>query len=258
MITQKIINKKRIKNLLTPIKYRAGRDNKGQVSIRNRGGQHKQKYRLIDFKRDKYNIPATVVAIDYDPNRTADIALLHYKDGEKRYIIAPNELKINDIVLSGESVEMKIGNALPLKKITVGKEIHNIELKPGEGGKIIRSAGGCAIMAGYEGVYAKLKLSSGEIRLVHGNCYATIGQVSRIEKKKEEIGKAGRKRWLGLRPKVRGSAQHPGSHPHGGGEGRTGAGMPSPKTPWGRKTLGKKTRKIKKYSDRFIVKDRRK
>lgn len=249
--------KKPVKSLMEPIKYKAGRDNKGRIAVRHRGGQHKRYYRQIDFKRDKHNVPATIARIEYDPNRSANIALLHYGDGEKRYILLPEGLSVGDKVETGERAQIKIGNCLPLKNIPVGREIFNIELKPGEGGKIVRSAGNYATIAGREGGYIKVKLPSNEVRLIHENCFATIGQVSNVEHRTRKLGKAGRKRWLGFRPAVRGTAQHPAAHPHGGGEGKSGIGMPSPKSPWGKKTLGKKTRKPRKYSDKFIVKDRR-
>ena len=245
------------KKLTKPIKYKAGRDHTGKIAVRHKGGQHKRRYRIIDFTRNKHNIPAVVARIEYDPNRSANIALLNYSDGEKRYIISPSKISIGDKIESGEKVDIKIGNSLPLKNIPVGREVHNIELKPNEGGKIVRSAGNYAVITGQEGKYIKLKLPSNEIRLINRDCFATIGQISRAEHKTEIIGKAGRKRWMGVRPTVRGVAQHPGSHPHGGGEGKSGIGMPSPKSPWGKKTLGKKTRKPNKPSSKFIAQDRR-
>jgi len=246
------------KRLTRSLQYRAGRDNKGQVAVRHRGGRHKRLYRVLDFKRDKYGITGKIAAIEYDPARAARIALVYYQDGDKRYILAPVGLRVGMSVASGPDVEVSIGNAMPLRKIPVGKEVHNVELTPKGGAKLVRGAGGVALVSAHDKKYAKLKLPSGEIRLVHEDCYATIGQVSRPEHKNEQIGKAGRKRWLGFRPSVRGTAQHPGSHPHGGGEGRSGIGMPSPKSPWGKKTLGKKTRNPNKHSRKFIVKDRRK
>lgn len=249
--------KKPLKRLTQPVKYKAGRDNRGRIAVRHRGGQHKRRLREIDFKRDKHNIPAIVANIEYDPNRSANIALLHYNDGEKRYIIAPTGLAVGDTVSSGEEAEIKVGNAMSLRNIPVGREIHNVELKPGEGAKIVRSAGNYATILGTEGEFIKIKLPSNENRLVHKNCRATIGQVSNEQHQAQKLGKAGRKRWRGFRPTVRGSAQYPGAHPHGGGEGKSPIGMPSPKSPWGKKTLGKKTRNPRKYSNRFIVKDRR-
>jgi len=259
MNNQKTTSNKPEKNLLTSVKYKAGRDRTGQVAVRHRGGQHKRQYRKIDFKRKKQGLPGKVISIEYDPNRSADIALIQYEDGEKRYIIAPLGLKLGDTISAGEKIKIEVGNALPLKDIPAGRKIHNIELKPGEGGKMVRSAGAAAVILGEEGKdYVKVKLPSGEIRVIHNLCKATVGQVSRPEHKNEVIGKAGRKRHMGFRPAVRGVAQNPSSHPHGGGEGRSGIGMPSPKSPWGKKTLGKKTRKPNKYSDKFILKDRRK
>jgi large subunit ribosomal protein L2 len=253
----KVIKSKPEKSLLEPVKYKAGRDNRGRIAIRHRGGQHKRQYRQIDFKRNKHGMPAKVAGIEYDPNRSAYIALLKYKDGEKRYILAPRSLSEGDKVSSGEKAKIGIGNAIPLSRIPVGKEIHNIELKPGDGGKIVRSAGNYATVLGEEGEYIKIKLPSNEVRLVNKKCFATIGQVSNSDFRTRKLGKAGRKRWMGFRPAVRGVAQHPGSHPHGGGEGRSGIGMPSPKSPWGKKTLGKKTRNPNKYSNKFIIRDRR-
>ena len=246
------------KSLTKSLQYRAGRDNKGHVAIRHRGGRHKRLYRELDFKRDKYGIAGKIAAIEYDPNRASRIALIYYEDGEKRDILAPAGIEVGSVVQSGPDAEIKNGNALPLKNIPIGKEVHNVELAPGQGAKLVRGAGGAALIAAHEKKYIKLKLPSGELRLVHEDCYATIGQVSREEFKNETLGKAGRKRWLGIRPTVRGVAQHPGSHPHGGGEGRSGIGMPSPKSPWGKKTLGKKTRNPNKHSRKFIVVDRRK
>lgn len=240
------------------LKKHSGRNVSGKITVRHQGGRQKRFFRQIDFRRDKRNIPAKVVSIEYDPNRNADIALLNYADGEKKYILAPVELKVGDELIAGEEAEFKPGNALPLKKIPVGMVIHNIELTPGKGGQIARGAGTGATIASREGGYVVIKLPSGEQRMVKENCYATIGQVSKPELKTVKLGKAGRKRLMGIRPTVRGVAQHPGSHPHGGGEGRSGIGMPSPKSPWGKKTLGKRTRKRKKYSDKLIIKRRKK
>ncbi len=236
----------------------SGRDSKGHVSVRHQGGRQKRFLRQIDFKRDKHNIPGKVVALEYDPNRGSDIALLVYADGEKRYILAPEGLKVGDQLVSGKKVEVKVGNALPLERIPVGTPIHNLELTAGRGGQIVRGAGTEALIQSKEAGYAVIKLPSGEQRKVQLECFATIGQVSRLEKKTMKIGKAGRRRLMGWRPSVRGIAQHPDSHPHGGGEGRSGVGMSSPKSPWGKRTLGKRTRKRKKYSDKVIVKRRNK
>jgi len=235
---------------------KAGRDRTGKISVRHQGGGEKRFIRKIDFKRDKRNIEARVAAIEYDPNRGADIALLNYIDGEKRYILVPLGLKVGDKVLSGEKVEAKTGNSLPLAKIPVGERIHNLELTAGRGGQVVRGAGTSATVLAKEKDYVQIKLPSKEIRRIRKECYATIGQVGNVERKTRKLGKAGKKRHLGIRPTVRGVVQHPGSHPHGGGEGRSGIGMPSPKSPWGKKTLGKRTRKRKKYSDKYIVKRR--
>jgi large subunit ribosomal protein L2 len=234
-----------------------GRNNQGRISSRHKGGGRKRRYRLIDFKRDKVGIPAYVASIEYDPNRSARIALLHYKDGEKRYIIAPLKLKVGDEILSGEKAPIKEGNALPLREIPEGSFICNIELKKGKGGQIVRAAGTSAQLLSKEGKFAQIKLPSKEIRLVHLECSATVGQVGNIEHENIAIGKAGRSRWLGRRPRVRGSAMNPVDHPHGGGEGRSGPGR-HPVTPWGQPTKGKKTRKKKQVSDKLIVQRRKK
>ena len=215
-----------------------------------------RQYRIIDFKRDKDNIPAKVASIEYDPNRSAHIALLHYLDGEKRYILAPHGLKVGDEVMSGAKADIRIGNALPLSNMPLGSVIHNVELKPGKGGQLVRSAGNMAQLMAREGKYAQIRLPSGEVRMVNVNCKATLGQVGNIENENITIGKAGRTRWQGRRPHVRGLAMNPSDHPHGGGEGRSPIGMPSPVTPWGKPTLGYKTRKKKKHSDKYIVKKR--
>lgn len=242
------------KSLVKPLIKKAGRS-KGTISVRHKGGAHKRKYRVIDFKRDKDGVPAKVAAIEYDPNRSARIALLHYLDGEKRYILAPEGLKVGDMVESGENADIKPGNALPLGKIPVGTIVHNVELTPGKGGQLARSAGTyCQIMA-REGDYVTLKMPSGEVRLVNAACRATVGQVGNIEHELISIGKAGKSRWLGIRPTVRGTAMNPFDHPHGGGEGRSGPGR-HPVTPWGKPTLGFKTRK-KKPSDKLILKRRK-
>lgn len=244
------------KSLLEPIKKSGGRNSYGRITVRHQGGGNRQKYRVIDFKRDKDGIKAKVATIEYDPNRTANIALLNYVDGEKRYILAPVGLSVGDIVESGESSDIKPGNALPLSNIPVGSLIHNIELKPGKGGQMVRAAGNAAQLMAKEGEYAQIRLPSGEVRMVRINCKATIGQIGNIEHENVKVGKAGRKRWMGVRPTVRGVVMNPVDHPHGGGEGKSPIGRPSPVTPWGKPTLGYKTRKKKSKSDKFIVKRR--
>ncbi|MBF8983487.1 50S ribosomal protein L2 [Lutibacter sp. B2] len=244
------------KSLLAPIKKNAGRNSQGKITIRHRGGGQKRKYRIIDFKRNKDGIPAKVSSIEYDPNRSANIALLVYADGEKRYIIAPYKLQVGDTIVSGEGSDIKIGNALPLKNIPVGTIIHNIELKAGKGGQLARSAGNSAQLMAKESEYAQVRLPSGEVRLVRIECRATIGQVGNIDHENITIGKAGRKRHMGIRPTVRGSVMNPCDHPHGGGEGRAPIGRPSPVTPWGKPTIGYKTRKKNKTTDKYIVKRR--
>jgi len=244
------------KSLLIKLKKTGGRNSFGRVTSRHKGGGHKQKYRIIDFRRDKLSIPATVASIEYDPYRSARIALLHYVDGEKRYILAPVDLKVGDTVLSGPEADIKPGNALPLKAIPLGTIIHNVELKIGKGAQLARSAGTFAQLMAKEGRYSQVKLPSGEVRMVLQDCYATIGQVGNLDHEKVNIGKAGRSCWLGKRPKVRGVAMNPVDHPHGGGEGRTSGGR-HPVTPWGIPTKGYKTR-TNKSSDRFIVKKRSK
>lgn len=243
------------RSLLRPLRKRAGRNVQGRITVRHRGGGHKRRYRVIDFKRDKMGIPARVRSIEYDPNRSARIALLVYADGEKRYIIAPLGLQVGDTVMSGEEAEIRVGNALPLARIPLGMLVHNIELYPGRGGQMGRAAGTSAQVLTKEGDYVTLRLPSGEVRLVRQGCMATIGQVGNVEHGNIKLGKAGRKRWLGYRPAVRGSAMTPRDHPHGGGEGRTPIGMPSPKSPWGEKTLGKKTRR-NKATEKYIVRRR--
>lgn len=245
------------KSLVVSLHRHAGRNNQGRITTRHRGGGHKRLYRLVDFKRDKDGVPARVAAIEYDPNRSARIALLHYADGEKRYILAPVGLQVGDVVTSGPDAEIKPGNALPLEKIPVGTLVHNVELQPGHGGQLVRAAGTAAQIMAKEGEYAQLRLPSGEVRRVHLRCKATVGQVGNVEHEAIKLGKAGRKRWLGIRPTVRGVAQDPRSHPHGGGEGRSPIGMPSPVSPWGKPTLGKKTRKPRKRSDKDIIKRRK-
>lgn len=251
---EEITKKEPEKSLLTPLTRTSGRDSSGHITIRHRGGGHKRLYRVIDFKRDKINIPAKVMAIEYDPNRSTRIALLEYPDGEKRYILHPAGLNINDEVISGPNAEVKIGNCLPLRNIPPGISIHNIELKKGVGGKIVRSAGVAAIIMAKEGDFAQVKLPSGEIRLIDLDCTATIGQLGNVEHGTISIGKAGRSRWLGRRPNVRGAAMNPHDHPHGGGEGKSGQGNPHPVSPWGKLTKGFKTRKKRKWSDKYILK----
>ncbi len=246
------------KSLLVTLKSKAGRNAQGKITVRHRGGGAKRKYRIIDFKRNKDGIPAKVVSIEYDPNRTAYIALVVYADGEKRYILAPSTLKVGDVVESGVNADIKPGNALPLKNIPVGTVIHNIELQKGKGGQLVRSAGVSAQLMAKEGDYATLRLPSGEMRYVRIECRATVGSLSNTTNDIVNIGKAGRKRHMGWRPTVRGSVMNPNDHPHGGGEGKSPVGRPSPVTPWGKPALGYKTRKSKKYSDKFIIKDRRK
>ncbi|WP_019107920.1 50S ribosomal protein L2 [Peptoniphilus senegalensis] len=246
------------KSLLVSIKKTAGRNSQGRITSRHRGGGVKRKYRIIDLKRDKDNIPARVQAIEYDPYRTAYIALLSYADGEKRYIIQPNGLKVGDVIESGSDADIKVGNALMLADIPVGTTVHNIEMTPGKGGQIARSAGSSAQLMAKEGKYAQLRLPSGEFRLINQRCKATIGQVGNISHELITLGKAGKSRYLGNRPHVRGSAMNPVDHPHGGGEGRTPVGRPSPMTPWGKKALGLKTRKKSKKSDMYIVRRRTK
>jgi large subunit ribosomal protein L2 len=244
------------KSLLAPMKQKSGRNNQGRITIRHRGGGHKQRYRLIDFKRDKHGVPARVDSIEYDPNRTARIALVVYVDGEKRYILAPLNLKVGDRIMSGPDAEIRVGNALPILRIPLGTQLHNIELQPGKGAQLVRSAGTSAQLMAKEGSYAQVRLPSGEVRFISQSCLATIGQVSNVDHSNLNIGKAGRKRWLGIRPTVRGSAMDPNSHPHGGGEGRSPIGMAGPKTPWGKPALGAKTRKNKR-TDKYIVRRRR-
>jgi len=250
-----LTDKKPEKSLLAPMTQKAGRSN-GKISTRHQGGGHKRRYRLVDFKQQKFDIAGKVVAIEKDPNRSALIALISYKDGDKKYVLATEELKVGMEILTAKDAPIKKGNRTLLKNIPYGTIISNIELFPGKGGQIIRSAGSGATLMAIDGKMAQLKMSSGEIRLVSETCYATIGRVSNFEHSAEKIGKAGRNRWKGNRPAVRGSAMNPIDHPHGGGEGRQGIGLKYPKTPWGRPALGKKTRKKKRYSDKFIVKRR--
>ncbi len=252
---EEITKSKPEKSLLLPLKKRAGRNNQGRITVRQRGGGAKRKIRIIDFKRDKIGVPGRVAAIEYDPNRSARIALIYYVDGEKRYILAPVGLNVGETIKSGDEAEIKPGHSLPLKLIPSGTMVHNIELQKGRGGQIVRSAGMAAQLVAKEGPYALLRLPSGETRRVHSDCSATIGQVGNVEHQGIKLGKAGRKRWMGRRPEVRGSAMSPRDHPHGGGEGRSPIGMPGPKTPWGKPALGYRTRKTK-ASDKMIVKRR--
>jgi len=244
------------KSLTTSLKKTAGRNNQGKITVRHHGGGERRKYRIIDFKRRKDDIPATVVSIEYDPNRTANIALLSYADGEKAYILAPVGLKVGDKLMNGANAEIKVGNCLPLEAIPVGTEVHNVELYPGKGGQLVRSAGNSAQLMAKEGKYATLRLPSGEMRMVPIIARATIGQVGNIEHGLVKVGKAGRKRHMGIRPTVRGSVMNPNDHPHGGGEGRTSIGRPAPCTPWGKPALGLKTRKKNKQSNKMIVRTR--
>lgn len=245
------------KSLTIILRKNSGRNNSGIISAHHIGGRHKRYYRVIDWRRDKDGVPAHVVGIEYDPNRSADVALLQYVDGEKRYIIAPQELKVGQKVSSGPNAEVKVGNSLPLSAIPVGTLVHNIEIKPGSGAQMIRSAGGGAAVLAKDGETVQIKLPSGEVRAFNAKCRATVGQIGNIDWKNRFIGKAGRTRHMGTRPTVRGVAQNPRSHPHGGGEGRSGIGLPGPKSPWGKPTLGKKTRKLRKYSDKFILQRRK-
>jgi large subunit ribosomal protein L2 len=247
----------RIRSLTVILPKNSGRDNAGHISSRHNGGRQKRYYRIIDWKREKEGVPARVIAIEYDPNRSAAVALLHYADGDKRYILAPVGLVIGQQVLSGGSAEIKPGNTLKLGNIPIGTLIHNVEIKPGRGAQMIRSAGGGAVVLAKDGELIQLKLPSGEIRLFNAECRATIGQIGNVNRRNRILGKAGVSRHMGHRPQVRGVAQNPRSHPHGGGEGRSGIGMSSPKSPWGKHTLGVKTRKHKKYSNRFIVQRRK-
>ena len=254
---EEITKKEPEKSLLAPLKKTAGRNARGVITVRHKGGGSKRKYRIIDFKRNKDGIPGKVSAIEYDPNRSANIALINYADGEKRYIIAPYKLQVGNEIISGDDADIKTGNALRLKKIPVGTTIHNIELKTGKGGQLVRSAGNSAQLMAKEGKYALVKLPSGETRYISLECRATIGQVGNIDHENITIGKAGRKRHMGIRPTVRGSVMNPNDHPHGGGEGRAPIGRPSPVTPWGKPALGYKTRKKNKKSDKMIVKRRK-
>ena len=244
------------KSLTETLKKHSGRNSRGKITVRHRGGGYRPKYRIIDFKRDKDGVPGKVATIEYDPNRSANIALINYADGEKRYIVAPNKLAVGDVIVSGPDADIKIGNALPVANIPVGTIIHNIELKPGKGAQLVRSAGNGAQLMAKEGKFASLRLPSGEVRKIRQECRATIGEVGNIDHQNIQIGKAGRKRHMGIRPTVRGSVMNPNDHPHGGGEGKAGIGRVSPVTPWGKPALGYKTRKKGKPSDKYIVKRR--
>lgn len=246
------------RSLLEPLPKRAGRNHQGKITTRHHGGGHKRQYRIIDFKRTKDGVPGKVATIEYDPNRSSRIALIHYLDGEKRYIIAPLGLKVGDTIYSGPDVDIKVGNALPLSNIPVGTVVHNVELKPGKGGQLARAAGAEAQLLAKDGDYAQIRLGSGEVRMVRKECRATIGQVGNLDHENINIGKAGRSRWLGIRPTVRGVVMNPNDHPHGGGEGRAPIGRKSPMSPWGKPTLGKKTRKKKHETDKYIVRRRKK
>ncbi len=255
LVNEEITKSTPEKSLVVSLNKRGGRNNQGKITVRHHGGGVKRKYRIIDFKRNKRDIPGTVASIEYDPNRTANIALINYKDGEKRYIIAPKGLSVGTIIEAGENADIKVGNALPIMNIPVGTLIHNIELRPGKGGELARSAGASAQILGREGAYVMIRLSSGEQRKILGTCYATVGEVGNEDSELVKIGKAGRSRHMGIRPTVRGSVMNPNDHPHGGGEGRTPIGRKGPVTPWGKPALGYKTRNNKK-TDKFIVRRR--
>jgi large subunit ribosomal protein L2 len=257
VLSEMIIEKKPKKNLLAKKTKKAGRS-LGKISVRHQGGGHKQMYRLVDFRQDKFDIPGRIASIERDPNRSSFIALVNYKDGEKRYVLATEGMKVGKEIITSAKAAIKYGNRTMVKNIPVGTIISNVEMFPGRGGQIIRSAGSGAVLTAVEENNAQIKLSSGEIRMINSACYASIGQVSNFEHNAISIGKAGRKRWMGVRPGVRGSAMNPVDHPHGGGEGRQGIGLKHPKTPWGKPALGKKTRKKKKYSNKFIIKRREK
>ena len=246
------------KSLLESKKQRAGRNAQGKITVRHRGGGHKRAYRVIDFKRNKDGVIGTIATIEYDPNRTANIALVHYEDGVKTYILAPRGIKVGDKIESGENADIKLGNALPLEHIPVGTVVHNIEMKPGKGGQLVRSAGASAQVLGHEGKYTLVRLASGEVRMILSTCRATIGTVGNEQHELINIGKAGRSRWLSKRSHVRGSVMNPNDHPHGGGEGRAPIGRPSPMSPWGKKTMGVKTRNAKKKSSKLIIRGRKK
>ena len=253
---EEVTGKSEIKSLMSSVKKNAGRNSYGRITVRHRGGGNKRQYRIIDFKRDKDGVPAKVASVEYDPNRSAFIALLNYADGEKRYIIYPHGLSVGDTVVSGPDADIKPGNALPLVNIPLGTVIHNIEMKAGKGAQLVRSAGSSAQLMAKEGDFAQVRLASGEVRMIPMNCKATVGQVGNLDHENVNLGKAGRKRWMGIRPTVRGVVMNPCDHPHGGGEGKSPIGMPSPVTPWGKPTLGYKTRKKNKASDKYIVRRR--
>ena len=255
LVNEEITTNTPEKSLVVIMKKNGGRNNQGKITVRHQGGGEKRKYRIIDFKRNKFDIPATVATIEYDPNRTANIALLNYADGEKRYIIAPKDLQVGQKVVSGENVDIKVGNALPIMNVPVGTVIHNIELRPGKGAELARSAGASAQILGREEKYVMIRLSSGEQRKVLGTCYVTIGEVGNADAELVKLGKAGRTRHLGIRPTVRGSVMNPNDHPHGGGEGRAPVGRKGPVTPWGKPALGYKTRNNKK-TDKYIIRRR--
>ena len=252
---EEITKTKPERSLIKPLRKSGGRNMYGRITVRHRGGGHKRHIRIVDFKRNKYGIPAKVSAIEYDPNRSARLALLFYVDGEKRYIIAPLDLRVGDTIVSGPEAEVRPGNSLPISNIPIGTMVHNIELNEGRGGQLVRAAGGAAQLLAKEGDYAQIRLPSGEVRLVRQKCYATIGQVGNLDHSNIKLGKAGRKRHLGIRPTVRGSAMSPRDHPHGGGEGRSPIGMPGPKSPWGKPTLGYRTRRNKR-TEKFRVRRR--
>ena len=257
LVNEEITGSTPEKSLTVVMKKNGGRNNQGKITVRHHGGGEKRKYRIIDFKRNKLNVPGTVASIEYDPNRTANIALINYLDGEKRYIIAPKGLEVGNVIEAGENADIKVGNALPIMSIPVGTMIHNVELRPGKGGELARSAGSSAQILGREGNYVMIRLSSGEQRKILGSCMATVGVVGNEDSSLVKVGKAGRTRHMGIRPTVRGSVMNPNDHPHGGGEGRAPVGRKAPMTPWGKKALGLKTRK-KKQSDKFIVRRRSK
>lgn len=242
--------------LLSILPKQSGRNNTGHITARHSGGRQKRYYRQIDFKRDKHGVPGRIAAFEYDPNRNVEIALIYYQDGEKRYILSPLGSKVGDQINSGNGIEVRVGNALTLKDVPIGTPVHNVEIHPGRGGQMVRGAGTAAYVLAHEGEFTHLKMPSGETRMVRKNCFATVGQLGNVERKGELIGKAGRARHMGRRPKVRGTAQHPASHPHGGGEGRSGEGM-HPKTPWGKPARGNKTRKRNKYSNQYILKKKK-
>ena len=257
LINPELAKKTPEKELLAKGVYkRKGRNNQGRVTVRHRGGGVKRKLRIIDWKRRKVNVPGVVKSLEYDPMRSANIALIYYADGEKAYILAPSGLHVNDTIITGEEIEIKVGNAMPLSKIPIGMPIHNLEMRPGKGAQLVRGAGTAALIQSKDENFVTVQLPSKELRLISAKCFATIGQVGNADWQNRELGKAGRKRLMGWRPTVRGTAQHPGSHPHGGGEGRSGVGMKYPKTPWGKHALGKKTR-VNKFTNKYIVRDRR-